>query len=110
MALAKADLLDESQFEYVPTTKLAEGKKVAIDMVNPTATIEKFADPRYSILAQMEAETETGRIYDKDGNQVPASFINIKETEPDEPQRSNYYIFTEAGLNIMEPAGIMAIQ
>lgn len=110
IALAKADLLDESQFEYVPTTKLAEGKKVAIDMVNPTATIEKFADPKYSILSQMEAETETGRIYDENGNPVPPSFINIKEVEPDEPQRTNYYIFTEAGLNIMEPAGIMAIQ
>ena len=110
MALAKADLIDESQFEYVPTTRLASGKQVAMDMLNPTCTIEKFADPRYSILAQLESESETGRIYDEDGNLVPPSFINIKESVPDEPQRSNYYIFTEAGLNIMEPLGIMRIE
>lgn len=110
IALAKADLTDESIFEYVPTTKLATGKSLAVDMVNPTCTVEKYADPDYSILAQMEAESETGRVYDAEGNLVPPSFINIKVSEPDEPQRSNYYIFTEAGLNIMEPSGIMAIQ
>ena len=109
IALAKSDLTDESQFEYVPTSKLATGKQVIMDMVNPTCTIEKYADPDYSILAQMESESETGRLYDENGNPVPPSFINIKITEPDEPQRSNYYIFTEAGVNIMEPNGIMAI-
>ena len=110
IALAQADLTDESIFTYVPTTKITSGKQLAIDMTNPTCTIEKYADPQYSVLSRMEAESETGRIYDKDGNPVPPSFINIKVSEPDEPQRSNYYIFTEAGVNIMEPSGIMAIQ
>ena len=109
IALAKSDLTDESQFDYIPTSKLATGKQVVMDSVNPTCTIEKYADPDYSLLARMEAESETGRLYDEDGNQVPPSFINIKISEPDEPQRSNYYIFTEAGLNIMEPNGIMKI-
>ncbi len=109
LALTEAGLTDESEFEYVPTAKLAQGTQIARDTVNPTATIEKYADPDYSILARMEAESESGRLYDEDGNQVPPSFINIKISEPDEPQRSNYYIFTEAGLNIMEPSGIMTI-
>ena len=109
IALAKSDLTDESQFEYIPTSKLASGKQVIMDSVNPTCTIEKYADPDYSLLARMEAESETGRLYDDDGNQVPPSFINIKISEPDEPQRSNYYIFTEAGINIMEPKGIMKV-
>ena len=109
LALTEAGLTDESEFEYVPTAKLAQGTQIARDAVNPTATIEKYADPDYSILARMEAESESGRLYDEDGNQVPPSFINIKISEPDEPQRSNYYIFTEAGLNIMEPSGIMTI-
>ena len=39
----------------------------------------------------------------------PDSFINIKMTEPNEPQRSYVYIFAEAGLNILEPNGIMYI-
>lgn len=109
LALTEAGLTDESEFEYVPTAKLAQGTQIARDTVNPTATIEKYADPDYSILARMEAESESGRLYDENGNQVPPSFINIKISEPDEPQRSNYYIFTEAGLNIMEPSGIMTI-
>lgn len=109
LALAREDLTDESEFEYVPTTRLTTGKILAMDMVNPTATIEKYADPDYSILARMEAELDTNRVYDNDGNPMPQSFINIKVSDPDEPQRTNYYIFTEAGLNIMEPAGIMAI-
>ena len=109
LALTEAGLTDESEFEYVPTAKLAQGTQIARDTDNPTATIEKYADPDYSILARMEAESESGRLYDEDGNQVPSSFINIKISEPDEPQRSNYYIFTEAGLNIMEPSGIMTI-
>ena len=109
IALAKSDLTDESLFNYVPTSKLATDKSVIMDMKNPTCTIEKFADPDYSILAKMESESETGRLYDENGNEVPPSFINIKISEPDEPQRSNYYIFTEAGINIMEPNGIMKI-
>ena len=109
LALTEAGLTDESEFEYVPTAKLAQGTQIARDTDNPTATIEKYADPDYSILARMEAESKSGRLYDENGNQVPPSFINIKISEPDEPQRSNYYIFTEAGLNIMEPSGIMTI-
>lgn len=109
LALAKSDLTDESEFEYVPTTRLATGKQVVMDMNNPTCTIEKYADPDYSFISKMETESDTGRIYDNEGNPVPQSFINIKISEPDEPQRSNYYIFTEAGLNVMEPSGIMSI-
>jgi len=109
LALTESGLTDESEFEYVPTTRLPAGTQVARDTVNPTATIEKYADPDYSILAKFEAESENGRLYDEEGNPVPPSFINIKISEPDEPQRSNYYIFTEAGLNVMEPSGIMTI-
>lgn len=109
IALKKSDLTDESMFEYIPTTRFTTGNALAIDMVNPTCSIEKYADPDYSILSKMESESETGRLYDEEGNQVPSSFINIKVSEPDEPQRCNYYIFTEAGINIVEPSGIMAI-
>jgi hypothetical protein len=41
--------------------------------------------------------------------QLPQSFINVKQVEPNEPQRSYIYIFAEAGLNILEPNGIMFI-
>ena len=71
-----------------------------MDLNNPSATIEKFADPDYSILAQMEAE-DNAVLAD-----LPPSFVNVKMTEPDEPQRSYIYVFAEANVNILEPAGI----
>ena len=100
IALAKSDLLDDSFLEYVPSNAIASGHYLAMDLNNPSATIEKYADPNYSILAQMEAE-ENAVLAD-----LPQSFINIKMTEPDEPQRSYVYVFAEANVNILEPTGI----
>ena len=71
-----------------------------MDLNNPSATIEKFADPNYSVIAQMEAETNAVLA------ELPQSFINIKMTEPDEPQRSKVFVFAEANVNILEPRGI----
>lgn len=108
IALAKSNLLDDSNFEYigVSSSVLGSGKKVIMDLNNPTCTIEKFADPRYSIIAQLEQEPE---LNSELLMQLPQSFINVKMTEPDEPQRSYVYIFAESGLNILEPAGIAYI-
>ena len=39
--------------------------------------------------------------------QLPQSFINVKMTEPDEPQRSYVYVFAEANVNVLEPNGIL---
>ena len=77
-----------------------------MDLNNPTATLEKFADPAYSIISQLEQEPEMNADILM---QLPQSFINVKMTEPNEPQRSYVYIFAEAGLNILEPNGIMYI-
>ena len=109
LALAKSDLLDDSNFEYIGTNNVGSGKKVIMDLDTPTCTIEKYADPKYSIISQFEAESETGRVYNEEGAMLPQSFINVKMTEPDEPQRSYIYLFAESGLNIMEPNGIMYI-
>ena len=100
IALAKSDLLDDSFLEYVPSNAISSGHYLAMDLNNPSATIEKYADPNYSILATMEAE-ENAVLAD-----LPTSFINIKMTEPDEPQRSYVYVFAEANVNILEPTGI----
>lgn len=109
LALAKSDLLDDSNFEYIGTNNVGSGKKVIMDLDTPTCTIEKYADPKYSIISQFESESETGRVYNEEGAMLPQSFINVKMTEPDEPQRSYIYLFAESGLNIMEPNGIMYI-
>lgn len=109
MALAKSDLKNDSVFEYVPTSKLTMGNKLVADMEATPATIEKYTNPNYNVIAALEAESENGRVYTEAGNIVPASFINIKESEPDEPERTNYYMWAEAGLNIVEPLALMSI-
>lgn len=108
IALAKSNLLDDSNFEYigVPSSMISSGHKLVMDMNNPTATIEKYADPRYSAIAQLEQEPEMNADVLM---QLPQSFINVKMTEPDEPQRSYVYLFAESGINILEPNGIMYI-
>lgn len=106
IALAKSNLLDDSNFEYIGTSSIAAGHKLVLDMNNPTATIEKFADPQYSVIARLEQEQDLNADLQME---LPQSFINVKMTEPNEPQRSYVYIFAESGLNILEPNGIMYI-
>ena len=104
IALAKSNLLDDSNFEYVGTNAIAANHYLAMDLTNPSATIEKYADPNYSIIAQLEAEPEANA---EILMQLPQSFINVKMTEPDEPQRSYVYVFAEANVNVLEPNGIL---
>ena len=104
LALAKSNLLDDSNFEYVGTNAIAANHYLAMDLTNPSATIEKYADPNYSIIAQLEQEPEANADILM---QLPQSFINVKMTEPDEPQRSYVYVFAEANVNVLEPNGIM---
>lgn len=106
IALAKSNLLDDSNFTYVGTSSITAGHQLVMDMNNPTCTVEKYADPNYSIIAQLEQEPEMNSELLM---QLPQSFINVKMTEPDEPQRSYVYVFAESGLNILEPNGIMYI-
>ena len=104
IALAKSNLLDDSNFEYIGTNAIASSHYLAMDLDNPTCTIEKYADPNYSIIAQLEQEPE---VNSEILMQLPQSFINVKMTEPDEPQRSYVYVFAEANVNILEPNGIL---
>lgn len=108
LALAKSNLLDDSNFEYigVPAASIGSGHKLVMDMNNPTATVEKFADPKYSVIAQLEQEPDMNAELLM---QLPKSFINIKMIEPNEPQRSYIYVFAESNVNILEPNGIMYI-
>ena len=104
IALAKSNLLDDSNFEYVGTNNIAANHYLAMDLNNPTATIEKYADPNYSIIAQLEQEPEMNT---EVLMQLPQSFVNVKMQEPDEPQRNYVYVFAEANVNVLEANGIM---
>ena len=107
IALAKSNLLDDSNFEYVGVSSsiLGSGKKIIMDLNNPTCTIEKFADPAYSVIARMEQEAELNSV----PTELPQSFINVKMVEPDKPQTQYVYVWAESGLNILEPSGIAYI-
>ena len=107
IALAKSNLLDDSNFEYVGVSSsiLSSGKKIIMDLNNPTCTIEKFADPAYSVIARMEQEAELNSV----PTELPQSFINVKMVEPDKPQTQYVYVWAESGLNILEPSGIAYI-
>ena len=106
LALARSNLLDDSNFEYVGTSAVASGHKVVMDLNSPGATIEKFADPKYSTISQLEQEPEMNK---EILMELPKSFINIKMTEPNEPQQSYVYVFAESGVNILEANSIMYI-
>lgn len=108
IALAKSNLLDDSNFEYipVPSSILSSGQKLVLDLNNPCASIEKFADPDYSIIAELEQEPEMNAELLME---LPKSFINVKMTEPNEPQRSYIYVWAESNVNILEGNGIMFI-
>lgn len=110
IALGKSDLKKDSVFEYIPSTRIETGKMLVADMEATPASIEKYTNPKYSMLSAMEAESDTGRVYTEAGTIVPPSFINIKISEPEEPERINYFVWTEAGLNIVEPRALMFIQ
>lgn len=107
IALAKSNLLDDSNFEYVGTNAIAANHYLAMDLNNPTATVEKYADPNYSVIAKLENEPDITQEEADLLMQLPQSFINVKMTEPSEPQRSYVYIFAEANVNILEPNGLM---
>ena len=109
LALSKDNLLDDSQLNYIPVTGdyLGSGEKLVMDINNPTATIEKYANPRYSIISRMEQEAGLNVTNELE---LPTSFINLKVTEPETPNQTNYYIFAEANVNILEPNSIMHIQ
>ena len=76
-----------------------------MDLNNPTCTIEKFADPAYSVIARMEQEAGLNSV----PTELPQSFINVKMVEPDKPQTQYVYVWAESGLNILEPSGIAYI-
>ena len=104
-ALRKEDY--KSNFEYISSNKVADGDMCFMDRFNPGATIEKYADPDYSIIQTLENDgiTET-----EDGTPIPKAFLNIKEVTPNRPQVIENYIWAESNLNMRDSNGFLIIQ
>lgn len=97
----------KSNFNYVASNKLSDGDFVLFDSANPGATIEKYADPNYSVIQSLANDdiTET-----EDGTPIPPAFLNIKEVTPNRPQVVENYIWAESNLNIRDSNGFLIIK
>ena len=97
----------KSNFNYVASNKLSDGDFVLFDSANPGATIEKYADPNYSVIQSLanDGVTET-----EDGTPIPEAFLNIKEVTPNRPQVVENYIWAESNLNMRDSNGFLIIK
>lgn len=93
-----------SNFNYLPSNKVATGDMVLIDRNSPSATIEKYADPNYSIIQKMEDDGVT-----MEAMNIPPAFLNLKEEDTGRPQTMDYYIWAESNINILDSNGILIV-
>ena len=103
-ALRKEDYT--SNFNYVASHKIAVGHMCLFDVSNPGATIEKYADPEYSVIQTLAND---GISETDDGTPIPPAFLNIKETEPNRPQVIETYIWAESQVNMRDSNGFLII-
>jgi len=97
----------EPNFNYIASHKISDGDMVFFDSANPGATIEKYADPDYSIVQSLENDgtTET-----EDGTPIPKAFINVKSEDVGRPQTVDHYIWAESNLNVRDSNGFLVIK
>lgn len=85
---------------------ITAGSYVALDKTVPAAIIEKFVDPKYSVVRQAEIKSlKEG----KELKDVPQSLINTREWKPEAKHDINVVDFWyEIACNVQEPHGIIA--
>lgn len=105
-ALRKEDY--ESNFNYIASNKISGNTKVFFDPLNPGAVVEKYADPDYSIIQQLENNGID--MVAEDGTPIPKAFLNIKEAYPNKPQVVENYIWAESNLNMQNSNGFLISQ
>ena len=104
-ALRKEDYT--SNFNYVASNKITDGDMVIFDSANPGAIIEKYADPKYSIV---QSYANDGITETEDGTPIPPAFINIKVEDIGRPQTIDNYIWAESNMNIFNSNGILIVK
>lgn len=104
-ALRKEDYTPN--FNYIASHKIANGDMAFFDSANPGATIEKYADPTYSIVQALANDGVTAA---EDGTPIPAAFINIKSEDTGRPQTIDNYIWAESNLNMRDSNGFLIVK
>ena len=102
-ALRKEKL--ESNWNYVASNRFADGDFAIFDSFNPGGSIQKFADPEYSIVQSLE---DNGFDMTEDGDVLPKAFINI-DVRSNKPQSEEHYVWAESNLNINDANGFLII-
>ena len=104
-ALRKEDYTPN--FNYIASHKISDGDMAFFDANNPGATIEKYADPQYSIIQTLANDGITAA---EDGTPIPAAFINIKSEDTGRPQTVDNYIWAESNLNMRDSNGFLIVK
>ena len=102
-ALRKEDY--ESNWNYIPSNKVSDGIFAIFDSFNPGASIQKFADPDYSIV---QALAENGITKTEEGEPIPKSFINV-DVRSSRPQAEEYYVWAESNVNMQDSNGFLIV-
>ena len=97
----------KSNFTYISSNKVSDGDFVIFDSMNPGATIEKYADPQYSIIQSLAND---GVSTTQDGTPIPPAFINVKSEDIGRPQTVDNYIWAESNINMRDSNGFLVIQ
>ena len=100
-ALRKEDYV--SNFQYIASNKLTDNDLILFDGNNPALTVEKYADPNYSVIQSLEDDG----ISIAEPGAIPQAFINLKSEDTGRPQTIDYYIWAEANINILDSNGIL---
>jgi len=99
----------ESNFNYIASNKVAQGKFCFFDVNNPGATIEKYADPEYSVVQTLADDNITEIATDNGTVPIPPAFLNISEVNPNRPQVVENYIWAESNVNMRDSNGFLII-
>ena len=103
-ALRKEDYTPN--FNYIASHKITDGNMAFFDSANPGATIEKYADPTYSIVQSLANDGITEA---EDGTPILPAFVNIKAEDTGRPQTIDNYIWAESNLNIRDGNGFLIV-
>lgn len=102
-ALRKEDY--QSNWTYIASNKLNDGDFAIFDSYNPGASIQKFADPDYSIVQSL---AEDGITKTDEGEPIPKSFINV-DVRSTKPQAEDYYVWAESNVNMQDSNGFLIV-
>ena len=96
----------ESNWEYIASNRFASGDFAIFDKNNPGASIQKYADPDYSVVQTLE---DAGIDTTEEGDAIPKSFINV-DIRSGKPQAEEHYVWAESNLHMRDSNGFLIVR